>query len=175
LYAGYPDSGKPAYHALRMETVRNERLDSLLDGCLALTLALFVFGLPVGGLIWLLAYLGHWLAFILAVIGVGALLALVVRATLRTYQKVQVEREQFRRLTTPGTSLILSGEVISARVQEFHGRGRVDYRTSITFRFSTPEGRLMMATQNRGAKVELPPAGTPVRVLYADDDAFVML
>ena len=101
-------------------------------------------------------------------------------------------REKFQRLRQ--TKQILDGELIkcywrgydytftSWSLLESRTHTTRDYVVLADYKFVSPEsGQLLTGTtawEHRDwdtQKVELPPPGTPVRVLYADDDAHLML
>lgn len=83
---------------------------------------------------------------------------------------------RYLRLKSKG--ILLDGELVDIK-EEKVGRYKTDHRLNVTYRFQTPDGRTLTRKQckirNDLRLVKLPAVGTPVSVLYADDDAVVML
>lgn len=75
-------------------------------------------------------------------------------------------------------SILLEGEIIKA---EHKKRGEYNdlHYVKITYEFETPDGRILTRSLSRRREdlkdKELPAAGTPVTVLYADDYAVIVL
>jgi hypothetical protein len=84
-------------------------------------------------------------------------------------------RGRYERLRHDGQ--IVTGEVVDIE-RKFVGRQR-EHIILLHYCFTTPDGRTLTGTQRKSRldlRAQLPPAaGTPIRVLYAGDDAHVAL
>jgi hypothetical protein len=89
--------------------------------------------------------------------------------------KYTIDKRRFRRLWQHG--ILRDGEIIAAK-SKLVGRAS-SYYAVITYRFQTPKGHTLTGKQSRHREdlrhTGLPPVGTPIYVLYADDDTHVML
>lgn len=87
-------------------------------------------------------------------------------------------RGLFHYHTLKRKNIVIDGELIEVK-EEKVGRNKTEHNLNVTYRFQTPDGRILTRKQSkirndlRSAKP--PPIGSPVSVLYADDNAFVML
>lgn len=74
--------------------------------------------------------------------------------------------------------VLLDGEIVKAE-REIRGRYTKFHYVKITYEFETPDGRILTRSLSRRREdlkgKELPAAGTPVTVLYADDFAVIVL
>lgn len=98
------------------------------------------------------------------------------RASVRRHRHKRRSRQRYQRLLT--RSQILPGEVVEMTTTFLGASMRGSYYEMVVrYRFRNPEGHAKDGTQHRHAYDNLPPQppGTPIRVLYADDDAYVML
>jgi hypothetical protein len=173
-HQGYAASTQPLYHTLRLHTVRHERSNALLGGCLLFGSA-GVFTVFGGG-----ALLAFWLAkHVIGLVLVAILLLasglIVMRGIFRVYQYERKIHEKWKRLIQPGQAHILSGVIDGHRVQELAGYGGGRYRTFVSYFFTNHEGKQIRAEQSRMGKIDVPPMGSSVRVLYLDDSTFVLL
>lgn len=179
LYQGYPDSGTPHYHTLKFETVANvsneaqwQALMPFLIVCCGLflcllTTPLLAFTPPNAGSP---SFIG--MLIVLAFVVVNAL-----RYGTSGFRRARQERHQnrvrYQRLLNG--SEVLSGEVVGmvCRLVAI-GRGQA-FETVVHYQFINPQGETLSGTQYCTSRRQPVPPGTPIRVLYADDDAFVLL
>jgi hypothetical protein len=89
--------------------------------------------------------------------------------------KYPIDKRRFRRLWRNG--ILIDGEVVAAKKRIT--RREFGHYVVITYSFQTPNGRTLTRKQshlrNDLRNTPLPTVGTPVSILYADDDAVVML
>ncbi|MBN8639123.1 MAG: hypothetical protein J0M07_27650 [Anaerolineae bacterium] len=176
LYQGYPDSGTPHQHTLKFETVANvsnesqwQALVPFLIVCCGLFLCLLTTPLP---------------AFTLPAVGSpGFIILLILLAVsalrygtkgFRQLGKLRRQnRVRYQRLLNG--SQVLSGEVVGmvCRLVPI-GRGQA-FETVAHYQFVNPQGEIRTGMQYTSRRRQPIPPGTPIRVLYADDDASVLL
>ncbi|MDX2140881.1 MAG: hypothetical protein SF123_22545 [Chloroflexota bacterium] len=115
---------------------------------------------------------------LLSLMTVGAALFLSVSIVWwirRELAQARQLRGRYERLRRDGQ--IMAGEVVDIE-RKFVGRQR-EHIILLHYRFTTPDGRTLTGTQRKSRldlRAQLPPvAGTPIRVLYAGDDAHVAL
>lgn len=172
-YVGYPDFGQPLYHTLRLSTVRQERGNVWLDGCLLL-IGIAIFLLFMGtGLVTALLVAQPGLLLILIPLTL-TVLVFVFRGISRAYREERRMRQVWQRLIQPGATHILPGTVIACQVHTYAGRGRITYRTVVRYHFTTPDSQDREGEQTVRGEIDVP-AGTRVSVLYADASTFVLL
>lgn len=98
-------------------------------------------------------------------------LLLVVSLIMGVFEYVQ-GRRRYARLTAAG--ILLPGKVVDV---DFKLAGK-RFRRIITYEFSAPGGQILQGKQSRSTPPimgELPAPGTPVQILYADAQTYVML
>lgn len=110
--------------------------------------------------------------YILGAVMVASFYAFLVYAL----SKYRFDQRRYERLLRNG--ILLDGEVVNGR-GSYDGRPTKYYAT-ITYRFKNPKGKTLTRRQKRvrddmRAPSNRPLKGAPVKVLYADDDAVVML
>jgi hypothetical protein len=122
-------------------------------------------------------YGGDRLLWLEALIGGGALLliGIVARWAARERANVLAARAKYARLRTHGR--VLTGEIVQAQNKAV-GRQRENVLL-VDYRFVSPTGATLSGRQ-RKYRLDMrsqfpPPPGTPIRVLYADDESFVAL
>lgn len=172
LYVKYPDSGVVEEHTLEIETIRDGSLWDKKQPTISLTSLLVAISFAAAVI--LIALGGRSLLVASGVAGV----VLIGGVVFGVWRLRGIEREaqaRFARLTAPGAAQILPGEFVASQVQVDPHRPTTDSYTVIDYAFTTPEGRRLTGRQAIRALVNLPQPGTPVRVLYADDETFVML
>ncbi|HEX2905801.1 MAG TPA: hypothetical protein VHO69_03000 [Phototrophicaceae bacterium] len=83
-----------------------------------------------------------------------------------------INKRRYERLLKHG--LLLEGEIVQIR-----GHRKSGYFVTVRYRFCVPDDRVLWGKQSHERedlrKQELPPPGTPVKVYYADQHAYVML
>lgn len=178
-YEGYPDSGTPHYHTLKFETVANvsneaqwQALVPFLIVCCGLflcllTTPLLAFTPPNAGSP---SFIG--MLIVLAFVVVNAL-----RYGTSGFRQTRKERRQnrvrYQRLLNG--SQVLSGEVVGMVCRLVPtGRGQA-FETVAHYQFVNPQGEIRTGMQYTSRRRQPVPPGTPIRVLYADDDAYVLL
>lgn len=112
-----------------------------------------------------------------ALIGAACLLliVIVVRWARREQAGVLAARARYARLRSSGR--VLMGEIVSAQNRAV-GRQRENVLL-VDYRFTSPTGAVLHGRQRKyrlDLRSQFPPEpGTPIRILYADDDAYVAL
>lgn len=112
---------------------------------------------------------------LLLMAGVGAGSIIICTVFLRALLKTARGQAAYRKLKESGT--LLNGEVVSAK-KTYRGRYAQHLFVEVTYAFTTPDGRPLtrtLAGSRPDLKDNLPQHGTPVRVLYADDSAVIIL
>lgn len=107
--------------------------------------------------------------------GVGLASLVICTVFLRAILRKVRGQAAFRKLKESGT--LLNGEVVSAK-KIYRGRYTKHIFVEVTYAFTTPDGRPLtrtLAGYRPDLKDNLPQPGTPVRVLYADDSAVIVL
>lgn len=106
----------------------------------------------------------------------AALFILMATALVTSLPAMARAPSRYQRLVDHG--LLLDGEIVRARHQIVISRSST-YAIRVVYRFTTPQGRVLKGSQWRDREDlrgrAFPPAGTPVRILYADDHAYRML
>ncbi len=178
-YRGYPDSGTPHYHVLRFETVANVSNEAqwhALVPFLVVCCVLFLCLLTAPGLSHLMPTAGSpAFVIIIGLLVVAGMVAITFGG--RGFRRAGLDRRQnqarYQRLLAD--SQILSGEVVSMVCREVAtGRGTA-FETTVQYQFVNPQGETRTGTQYASKRHQPVLPGTPVRVLYADDDAYVLL
>lgn len=178
-YEGYPDSGTPHYHTLKFETVANVSNESQWQ-------ALVPFLIVCCGL-FLCLLTTPLLAFTLPAVGSPGFIIVLILLILLAVSALRYGTKGFRQLgklrhqnrvryqRLLNGSQVLSGEVVGMVCRLVPtGRGQA-FETVAHYQFVNPQGEIRTGMQYTSRRRQPVPPGTPIRVLYADDDAYVLL
>lgn len=170
LYRDFSDSGSD-FRDLQIETVQNGNL--WRKSSRNFTGAAFVIVTAiVGGMVFL-----QWnrnfreLMTQAVIIMVVAIIIAVVFARQQMSQLQREVQERHARLTAPGGARILVGEFLKVEVLP----NGYNLQTIVDYAFTNPAGQRLTGQQIVSGLIEVPEPGTRVRVLYADDETYVML
>ncbi len=146
---------------------------------------LLLFTLPVLAIWWIvldyrpdLSFSSMGAGFFVMLLLLSLVLASGYYALFHALRQRYVARRRFRRLRQ--THRVITGEIIESDGALYTGYGESSaYHIMVRYQFQSPSGATLAGRQQRRREdlrgQPIPPSGTPVRVLYADDDVYVML
>lgn len=146
---------------------------------------LLLFTLPVLAIWWVvleyrpdLSFSSMGAGFFVMLLLINLVLVSGYYALFHALRQRYTARRRFRRLQQ--THRVITGEIVASDGVLHTGYGESSaYHLMVQYQFQSSSGTTLTGRQQRRREdlrgQSIPPPGTPVRVLYADDDAYVML